>query len=199
MISQRYNFTSIQTVLSKFYRDLKDTSISQDDLIEWIGEAMGFMKMPQIQEEAVSFLEVKDHQTFLPKGFQAVIQLAKKRNTDSLHNCKCEVANECETKTVIDKICEEIVIPNIQTEENNFPFINCVPIIISFACPPNKTIFSIDFSTYLGGITNSFDAFLNDLASNPLPKTYSYFELQGYLKANNITITSVNVPSFGYI
>lgn len=111
MISQRYNFTSIQTILSKFYRDLKDTSISQDDLIEWIGEAMGFMKMPQIQEEAVSFLEVKDYQTALPKGFQAVIQIAKKKNTDSLHNCKCEVANECETKTVIDKICEEVLIP----------------------------------------------------------------------------------------
>ena len=79
MKNGRFNFVSIKTILSKFYRDLKDTSIEEVDLIEWIGEAMGFMKSPQILEEAVAFLEVENNQTILPNGFQAIIQVAKSK------------------------------------------------------------------------------------------------------------------------
>ena len=41
------------------------------------------MKIPQIQEQAVSFIEVKDYECYLPKGFHMVLQVAK-ANTNIL-------------------------------------------------------------------------------------------------------------------
>jgi len=113
MKNGRFNFVSIKTILSKFYRDLKDTSIEEVDLIEWIGEAMGFMRSPQILEEAVAFLEVEDNQTILPNGFQAIIQVAKNNNFVKKETCGCDNECYCETTTERDKVCEEIKTPKV--------------------------------------------------------------------------------------
>lgn len=69
-------FTSVDRILAKSYRELKETDLDENDVIEWIGEAMDFMAMPEVQEEAVIFLEVNNFETELPKGFQAVLQIA---------------------------------------------------------------------------------------------------------------------------
>lgn len=194
-------YTSLYRIFDKLLRDLGLEDINESDIIEWSGEALEAINAPRNYEEAVAFLEVKNYKAELPQGTHSIIQIAKNNEFEDSSCCIKDIYDEVPTVTSIKKeiICEKIITQNTQTEENNFPFVGCVPINVSFSCPPNKTIFSIDFSTYLGGITNSFDNFLNDLASNPLPKTYSYFELQGYLKANNVTITSVNNPSYGYI
>ena len=73
-------FVSVDRVLAKFHRDLRDTSVNETDMIEWIGEALGFLKVQQIQEEAVAFLEVKNYETIVPSYFNMVIQIAKKKN-----------------------------------------------------------------------------------------------------------------------
>lgn len=70
-------YTSIETIFSKFQRDLRETDISEADIVEWTAEALGFMKIPEIQEEAVAFIEVENYQADLPCGFQGVIQIAR--------------------------------------------------------------------------------------------------------------------------
>ena len=76
-------FTTIDRVFAKFHRDLKDTDINESDAIEWIGEALDAMKLPQVQEHAVSFIEVKDHHAGLPNGFHMISQIQKSNSWDS--------------------------------------------------------------------------------------------------------------------
>lgn len=80
-------FTSVDRVLAKFHRDLRGTDINESDAIEWIGEALGFLKVPQIQEEVVAFLEVENHEVSVPSYFQHVIQIAKHRTWTKTDPC----------------------------------------------------------------------------------------------------------------
>ena len=97
----KYQFTTVDTIFSKFSRDLGEP-VNENDFIEWIGDALGFMKVKEINEEAITFLEVKDHQTDLPSGFKFVIQLAKDNGRSTLDNnsfkCKEEEKNIIEEK-----------------------------------------------------------------------------------------------------
>ena len=47
-MKQKFSYTSVNTILSKFNRDLRGNDISESDIIEWIGEALGFMKIVEI-------------------------------------------------------------------------------------------------------------------------------------------------------
>lgn len=70
-------FTKVDRILAKVHRDLKGIDLNESDIIEYIGEALDFMKIPEIQEESVAFSEVKNHQTELPTGFHNIIQIAR--------------------------------------------------------------------------------------------------------------------------
>lgn len=76
-MKQRFNFVTVDTILSKFLRDYKGLEINEDEAIEWIGEALGFMQIASVSEEAVAFLEVKGYHAQLPNGLQHIIQLAR--------------------------------------------------------------------------------------------------------------------------
>ena len=73
-------FTTVDRVLAKIHRDLKGINLNESDAIEWIGEALDFLKVPQIQEEAVLFSEVKNHHVELPYGFHMILQVARNRH-----------------------------------------------------------------------------------------------------------------------
>lgn len=70
-------YTTVDTILSMVHRDLRGTNIHELDVIEWIGEAMGFLEVGELLEESVAFLEVKNHEAPLPDWFKFVIQIAK--------------------------------------------------------------------------------------------------------------------------
>lgn len=72
----KYNLVTVDTILSKLSRELKNTDINESDVIEWIGEAMDHLKMPEIQEQAVAFLKVKNFESELPCNFASALQLA---------------------------------------------------------------------------------------------------------------------------
>lgn len=79
-MSQRYQFTTVDTILAKYSRDFRGLDISEDDAIEWIGEALGFMKFINASVEKVALLEVKNYQASLPNGLHYIIQIAKNNN-----------------------------------------------------------------------------------------------------------------------
>lgn len=71
-----YKYTSIDRIFSKLIRDVK-SEFAESDVIEWCGEALEFIGATRLYEEAVAFIEVKNHQCKLPAGLHAVIQVAR--------------------------------------------------------------------------------------------------------------------------
>lgn len=89
---QKYQFISVDSILAKYHRDLRGIDINESDAIEWIGEALGFMKIPNVQEEAIAFIEVKNYQCDLPNGLHDIIQIAL--DNDSVNFNSVDILND---------------------------------------------------------------------------------------------------------
>jgi len=76
-MSHNMQYTGVNRIISKIYRDTNNADIDETNLIEWIGEALEFIKAPAMFEHHVAFLKVTGFETDIPKGFQMVTQLAK--------------------------------------------------------------------------------------------------------------------------
>lgn len=100
-------FVSIYRVLSKLRRDL-NFDFTEADAIEWTGEALASIGAIAIQEEAVAYIEVKQHKALLPSGLTHVIQVARDYSyTPDDPTCPVDVveeapAEELEEFVVID-------------------------------------------------------------------------------------------------
>ena len=87
----KINFTKVDRVLAKVYRDLGETDdLNESDVIEWIGEALEFMKVPKSHTQAVSFVKVEDHHADIPCGLEMILQIAKHNNWEE-ESCECPV------------------------------------------------------------------------------------------------------------
>lgn len=91
--------TTVDRVLAGLNRDLRGTDINESDAIEWLGEALGFLEMPEIQEQSVAFLKVKDFEVEVPDGFQMVLQIAR-YDKEEKDLCKNIVEEEIEEPEV---------------------------------------------------------------------------------------------------
>lgn len=110
----KFQYTNINTVLSKFHRDFRDIDINETDAIEWVGEALGFIKAPSALEEHVAFMEVKDYQCSIPEYLVYITQIA--RNTKG-------VTEVCSTEE--DEEVNDNVISNGGSFEPNLVAIDC--------------------------------------------------------------------------
>lgn len=84
-------FTTVDRMFAKFSRELRGTDINESDVIEWIGEALGFMKMPELQEQAVAFIKVENFEACIPDGFQGVLQLARYHERHDIEVCEKDI------------------------------------------------------------------------------------------------------------
>lgn len=107
------NFTTIDRIFSKLNRELKDPEVSERDIIEYVGEALEHLQVQETQEQAVAFLEVKNFETEIPKGFQMVLQVAKNNywSEDLTDKCSCldaieEEISGVETITPVQLDCQ---------------------------------------------------------------------------------------------
>jgi len=71
-----YKFVSVDRIFSKLERDITPT-FNEDHVIEWIGEALNFIGTPNQSEQAVAFIEVKNHQCYVPKYCNSIMQIAR--------------------------------------------------------------------------------------------------------------------------
>jgi hypothetical protein len=92
---QKFQFVRIDSVLGKFERDFRGLDITENDAIEWVGEALGFMKIPSASQEAIAFIEVKNYQADIPNGLHYVTQIARNREW----NCFDDTI-DCVTETM---------------------------------------------------------------------------------------------------
>lgn len=79
-MGRKFQYVTLDRILSKLYRDLGLEEISEIDVIEWTGEALNFMDTPSLLEEAVAFVEVSNFCADLPNGLHSIIQVAKNNN-----------------------------------------------------------------------------------------------------------------------
>ncbi len=74
---EKFNYVSVDTIFAKVLRDFRGMDISESDIVEWVGEALGFMRTPGIHEEAVAFIEVRNHRCDMPEGMKVILQVAR--------------------------------------------------------------------------------------------------------------------------
>ena len=118
-MSHKFQFTSVETILNKFARDLRGTEINEYDVIAWTGEALSFMKVPELQQELVIFLEVKDHKADFPCGFQQVIQIARNNNFIPSQETPASIIGSLSAEEI-----EDIVLRNeVDSIEEYYPYL----------------------------------------------------------------------------
>lgn len=97
----KLKYVTIDRIFSKINRDLKGTDLNESDVIEWIGEALEFLQVPQVLVEDVKFLTVKDYHVEVPDGLHMITQIAK-NTSNSLSDSKkvnCQCIEESEKKS----------------------------------------------------------------------------------------------------
>ena len=112
-MADKTSFVSVDTIFSKLGRDLRGTSIEEADVIEWVGEALSFMKVSGVNEEAVAFVEVRDNRAVLPEGFKCIIQVARNLSwTPELSSSLApeNVITQLETESIGDEPNDGIIL-----------------------------------------------------------------------------------------
>lgn len=79
-------YISVNRILSKLARELNTEEFDETDIIEWIGEALGFLQVAELHEEAVAFKVVKNYECTLPQNIHYIIQVALQRDTKNKTN-----------------------------------------------------------------------------------------------------------------
>lgn len=122
-MQDRFQYVTVDTILSKYLRDFRGVELNEDEAIEWIGEALGFMQMSSASEEGIAFLEVKNYQAALPNGLHYVIQVAKNNAWSPTETSSCTpkvIAEELIPATSPDTCCggwtEDLVAVDCQGE-----------------------------------------------------------------------------------
>ena len=90
-MGRKFQYVTLDRVLSKIYRDLGLQEISEVDVVEWTGEALEAIGAIGIYEQKVTFSDVKNHHAELPNGFHAIVQIARNNQKDSLQELITEV------------------------------------------------------------------------------------------------------------
>jgi len=70
-------YQSVKRVLARIHSDVAIEGLQEDDMLEWIGEALDDMLAPSDMQNTVSFIEVRDHQCMIPQNLHSIIQIAK--------------------------------------------------------------------------------------------------------------------------
>lgn len=99
----KFNYTTVDRIFSMLRSQLTLQDLTESRIVDWIGEAIDFMDMPEIQENVVSILKVNNHETCVPSGMKYVFQIGKLNDNYLSDNCKplekkeegCDVVKSC--------------------------------------------------------------------------------------------------------
>lgn len=102
----KFQYTTVNNLLGKFNRDFRGLDMHESDAIEWIGDALGFMTIASALEEAVAFVEVKNHKTEIPRGLKYIMHIAKANNWKGSNLCPEEVQKEIQEDCLNNSSCD---------------------------------------------------------------------------------------------
>lgn len=109
----KFEYTTVDRIFAKLARDMGAFAPNEDDTIEWIGEALDAMSMPEVQETVVAFLPVKNHEVAVPKGLRYIFQIAKLNEDMVSDPCPPLKDKECEVLPPVDEGCFNILDENL--------------------------------------------------------------------------------------
>lgn len=103
-MGRKMQYTTLDRVLSKIYRDLGIEEISETDVVEWSGEALEAIGAVTLYEEAVAFIEIENYQGTLPNGLHSIIQVARNNRwvKENKEDCLCpaNIKLDCTTEEI---------------------------------------------------------------------------------------------------
>jgi hypothetical protein len=110
----KYDYVPIVSIFAKLERDLGLEEVDEKDVIEWTGEALEFMGSVPMYEEAVAFIEVKNHQVEIPNGCLQIDQIGRnnrwsKAQVDGV--CPAEVLTDINNCVAEEPVCNTLPIP----------------------------------------------------------------------------------------
>ena len=106
-MGREFQYTTLDRVLSKIYRDLGLEEISETDVVEWSGEALEGIGAIGLYEEAVAFIEVSNHKMDLPKCLHSITQIAKDNNWEEGGVCAGDAILDCSVEEVAEEVVPE--------------------------------------------------------------------------------------------
>lgn len=103
-MGRKLQYTTLDRILSKIYRDLGIEEISETDVIEWSGEALELIGAITLYEEAVAFIEIENYQADLPNGLHSIIQVARNNRwvKQEKELCPANIVLDCTTEEIKD-------------------------------------------------------------------------------------------------
>jgi hypothetical protein len=123
-------YISVDRVFSKLNRDLKGTELNESDVIEWIGEALEFLAVPQVLVEDVKFLKVVDFHTEFPENLHMVTQIAKHNENYSASGVSeifCEENKLEKQVSDCEKASEEVNVSDFNTISDESGYLENMP------------------------------------------------------------------------
>lgn len=106
----RYQYIPIDRIFTKLGRDVTQ-SFDEDDVIEWSGEALEFIGAVKYYEEAVAFIEIRNHQGRLPRMLHNIIQVARNNQWTNVNRC----------------VTPKTIVSNCSTDIPNLVYSPCKP------------------------------------------------------------------------
>ena len=111
---QKYQYIPLDSILAKFGRDFRGLDVNEIDAIEWIAEALGFIKNVSTSEHKVFFLEVKNYHVDLPIGLHYITQIARnnqwQQSKEDINCCLISTASFlAEEDTTLLSQCQEVI------------------------------------------------------------------------------------------
>lgn len=110
----KYDYVPLSSIFAKLERDLGLEEIPERDVIEWAGEALEAMGSVPMYEEAVAFMEVKNHQIEIPNGCLQIEQIGRnnrwnKATSDGI--CPADILQDIKDCNIDDPACNTLPIP----------------------------------------------------------------------------------------
>lgn len=105
-MGRNIKFVSSQRIISKLIRDTGFTDISEPDMIEWIGEALGGINTTGIKDTKVLFATIENYQGKLPSNVEEILQVL--RSNEDYRYSAMEVSAGCKVEE-FDKSVPELL------------------------------------------------------------------------------------------
>lgn len=183
-----YQYTTMDRIFSKLDRDVT-SEFSEDDIIEWTGEALEFMQAPRAYEPFVAFIEIRNHQCAVPKWLHLIHQIARNNTwTGPKCNSMCpSTIASCLTPTISETGC----VPTVGTNPCTCPPSDAVWLdcngqpIVAYDLAYYRPFFNLkleSFNTFsnTGFYTKNFtpirlstNSMFRSLVCNPRPSPYT--------------------------
>ena len=105
-MGRNIKFVSSKRIISKLIRDTGFTDISETDMIEWIGEALGGINTTGIKDTKVMFANIENYQGKLPSNVEEILQVL--RSNEDYRYSAMEVSAGCKVEE-FDKDSTELI------------------------------------------------------------------------------------------